>query len=90
MWYEILPSIAIISVCMSLPNFLSKYLNLAVDGKPYRRDMIKPWNLDTLMRDERLTGDPYKTVVSMKGFARIFSPAVQGVQQFTCLCCSTY
>uniref|UniRef100_V5GJ67 Putative conserved secreted protein n=1 Tax=Ixodes ricinus TaxID=34613 RepID=V5GJ67_IXORI len=66
MWYEILPSVAIISVCMSLPNFLSKYLNLAVDGKPYRRDMIKPWNLDTLMRDERLTGNPYKQVVVVR------------------------
>lgn len=33
MWYEILPSVGIIMVVMSVPNFLSKYLNLAVDGK---------------------------------------------------------
>uniref|UniRef100_Q6QVL6 NADH dehydrogenase [ubiquinone] 1 alpha subcomplex subunit 1 n=1 Tax=Ornithodoros moubata TaxID=6938 RepID=Q6QVL6_ORNMO len=63
MWYEILPSAAVIAVCMSIPNFISPYINRLWEGKPYRRCIVDDWHIDMLKRDERISGiDGYQTV----------------------------
>ncbi|KAK8768201.1 hypothetical protein V5799_019805 [Amblyomma americanum] len=62
MWYEILPTAAIIAGCLTVPSLIDRPLCWLFDGKPYRRTLSKRETLNDAMRDERLTGTPYKTI----------------------------
>ncbi|KAL3187997.1 hypothetical protein MRX96_024344 [Rhipicephalus microplus] len=62
MWYEIIPSVAIIGVLMSVPNLTCKPLSWLFDGKPYRRILHNVRDREDCMRDERLSGSIYKTI----------------------------
>uniref|UniRef100_A0A131XLP6 Putative conserved secreted protein n=1 Tax=Hyalomma excavatum TaxID=257692 RepID=A0A131XLP6_9ACAR len=62
MWYEILPSVAIITVLISIPSLTAKPLSWLFDGKPYRRTLCKVKEREDCMRDERLSGHIYKTI----------------------------
>uniref|UniRef100_A0A1E1WWM4 Putative conserved secreted protein n=1 Tax=Amblyomma aureolatum TaxID=187763 RepID=A0A1E1WWM4_9ACAR len=62
MWYEILPSAAIIVTCLTMPSLIDRPLCWLFDGKPYRRTLSRPAPYNEAMRDERMTGSPYKTI----------------------------
>ncbi|XP_015511544.1 NADH dehydrogenase [ubiquinone] 1 alpha subcomplex subunit 1 [Neodiprion pinetum] len=61
MWYEILPSYAIMTVAMAIPGYAMYFMNKAVLGNPYKREMRYRWDRHLYMRDGRLTdGRPYE------------------------------
>ncbi|OQR76076.1 hypothetical protein BIW11_08003 [Tropilaelaps mercedesae] len=62
MWYEIIPSVAIVLTAMSLPVLAESYLNRFMNGKPYLRDIQTPRAVEYVLRDIRLSGDPYKDI----------------------------
>lgn len=62
MWYEILPCAGLIATFLMVPSLIDRPLCWLVDGKPYRRILSKRETLNDAMRDERLTGSPYKTI----------------------------
>ncbi|XP_037562396.1 NADH dehydrogenase [ubiquinone] 1 alpha subcomplex subunit 1-like [Dermacentor silvarum] len=62
MWFEILPSVAIIGVLMSIPNLTVKPISWLYDGKPYRRVLCDVRSREDAMRDERLSGHIYTTI----------------------------
>nr|BAN20403.1 unkown protein [Riptortus pedestris] len=61
MWYEILPSMAILSVVVTIPPvFNYVFQKLIQKGNPYRRDIYSSaFNLKNFQRDKVLTGNPY-------------------------------
>lgn len=60
MWYEILPSAGIILVALAVPGYATFYLNKAVFGNAFRRNLDFRWDRHMMQRDERLTGNAYK------------------------------
>lgn len=60
MWFEVLPSAAIITVMLSIPGFAIFGLNKLTVGNGYRRNMDERWERVMYQRDFRLTGNPYK------------------------------
>uniref|UniRef100_A0A023FET6 Putative nadh-ubiquinone oxidoreductase n=1 Tax=Amblyomma cajennense TaxID=34607 RepID=A0A023FET6_AMBCJ len=62
MWYEILPTAGVIAGCLMVPYLVDRPLCWLYDGKPYRRSLCKWETRSDAMRDERLTGTPYKTI----------------------------
>ncbi|XP_076332937.1 NADH dehydrogenase (ubiquinone) MWFE subunit [Tachypleus tridentatus] len=62
MWYEILPSAAIIFTCLSIPSFATWGINYIVLGKPMKRALKTNEDQYLFLRDTRLTGKGHKTV----------------------------
>ncbi|XP_069704124.1 NADH dehydrogenase [ubiquinone] 1 alpha subcomplex subunit 1 [Periplaneta americana] len=60
MWYEIIPSFAIITAALAIPGVLNYFEHKFVLGNPYLRDKSYRWERFMYQRDGRLTGDPYK------------------------------
>ncbi|PSN55099.1 NADH dehydrogenase [ubiquinone] 1 alpha subcomplex subunit 1 [Blattella germanica] len=60
MWYEIIPSFAIITVALSVPGVLNYFGHKLVFGNPYLRDKTFRFERYMYQRDGRLTGNPYK------------------------------
>ncbi|XP_058831903.1 NADH dehydrogenase [ubiquinone] 1 alpha subcomplex subunit 1 [Topomyia yanbarensis] len=60
MWFEILPSFAIVTVCLAVPGFGMYGLHKLVIGNAYRRNTDQRWERVMYTRDTRLTGSPYK------------------------------
>ncbi|XP_046673768.1 NADH dehydrogenase [ubiquinone] 1 alpha subcomplex subunit 1-like [Homalodisca vitripennis] len=60
MWYEILPTMAIMTACLSIPpvaaHFVHKFFQ---NGNPCRRDLTTEINRRQFLRDNRLTGNTY-------------------------------
>ncbi|XP_049958452.1 uncharacterized protein LOC126474969 [Schistocerca serialis cubense] len=61
MWYEIIPSFAIIVGAMTVPTVAMYYVQKGISGNPYRRNLTNRWERLMYTRDMRLTGDAYKT-----------------------------
>ncbi|XP_055380116.1 uncharacterized protein LOC129611165 [Condylostylus longicornis] len=59
MWFEILPSAAIITVALSIPTFALYGINKLVLGNGYRRNMDERFARVMYQRDVRLTVNPY-------------------------------
>lgn len=60
MWFEVLPSAAIITVMLAIPGYAIFGLNKLCLGNGYRRSMNQRWERVMYQRDFRLTGHPYK------------------------------
>ncbi|XP_037952586.1 uncharacterized protein LOC119683056 [Teleopsis dalmanni] len=60
MWFEIIPSFAIIVGAMALPTYAMYGLNKLVFGNGYRRNMDERFERHMYSRDYRLTNNPYK------------------------------
>ncbi|KAK2588704.1 hypothetical protein KPH14_001594 [Odynerus spinipes] len=58
MWYEILPTVAIIMAGVGLPNVMI-YINQFAFGNPLRRTLEDPWNRRMFHRDTCLTDNPW-------------------------------
>lgn len=61
MWYEILPTIVIITAFMALPHALSGPANWLLTGHYYRRSVLDKSEMMQYIRDKRLA-DPYKVL----------------------------
>ncbi|KAJ8911408.1 hypothetical protein NQ315_011375 [Exocentrus adspersus] len=60
MWFEILPSVAIITIAVGFPHGAAYILNYLIVGNCYRRLLDSTELRMQYLRDRRLTGDPYK------------------------------
>ncbi|ENN75517.1 uncharacterized protein LOC109539463 [Dendroctonus ponderosae] len=61
MWFEILPSAAIVLAGLALPHVSGYVMNKLVLGNMYRRSLATQDLRMQYLRDIRLTGDPYVT-----------------------------
>ncbi|TDG44375.1 hypothetical protein AWZ03_009178 [Drosophila navojoa] len=59
MWFEILPSAAIITVALSVPIYAMYGLQKLTLGNAYRRNMDERFDRVMYQRDFRLTNNPY-------------------------------
>lgn len=59
MWFEILPSLAIIGVAMAVPHGAAYVMNYLVNGNMYRRSLVTLDEKRQYMRDIRLSGNAY-------------------------------
>ncbi|XP_034943429.1 NADH dehydrogenase [ubiquinone] 1 alpha subcomplex subunit 1 [Chelonus insularis] len=59
MWWEILPSAAIMLVCLSLPHYASLAFNRVAYGNDYRRRLESVFERNMFSRDGGLTGAPW-------------------------------
>jgi len=60
MWYEIIPSFAIIVGALSVPAYLMPLTNQLIYGNPNLKPRKYLENRQMLRRDQRLFGDYYK------------------------------
>ncbi|KAJ9587778.1 hypothetical protein L9F63_018804 [Diploptera punctata] len=60
MWYEIVPSFAIITVALAIPGLCNYFGHQLAFGNPYLRDKTERWDRYMYQRDIRLTGNAYK------------------------------
>lgn len=62
MWYEVLPSVALVYVCLVIPPHAQWAINwLCLNGKTVaRRWEEHPQDFQVYLRDRRLTGSEYK------------------------------
>lgn len=60
MWFEILPSAAIMFVGAALPHATMYVVHRLALGNSYRRDLTSLRQRGSYLRDWRLTGNPYK------------------------------
>lgn len=61
MWFEVLPSMGIVFAFMTLPHVSLYVLNQVFHGNHFRRSLNTHDLMIQYLRDERLTGDAYKT-----------------------------
>ncbi|XP_037050798.1 uncharacterized protein LOC119084822 [Bradysia coprophila] len=59
MWFEIIPSFAIVSLALAAPGYAIYGLHKLALGNPYRRGMEERHNRMDYQRDRRLTANPY-------------------------------
>ncbi|XP_031641067.1 NADH dehydrogenase [ubiquinone] 1 alpha subcomplex subunit 1 [Contarinia nasturtii] len=60
MWYECIPSYAIMTICMSMPNVVLYGLNkLTQNGNAYSRCADERWDRFFIARDRAHTGSEY-------------------------------
>ncbi|KAK4878125.1 hypothetical protein RN001_010631 [Aquatica leii] len=62
MWYEIIPTAAIIYVALSFPHYSAYVINKVVVGNMFRRSLYEKKERLSYLRDTRLSGNPYKVV----------------------------
>jgi hypothetical protein len=62
MWYEIIPSFAIVTACLLVPPYAMCGINyLLLNGKTRARKWTEhPQDFHVYLRDRRLTGSEYK------------------------------
>ncbi|NXH25929.1 NDUA1 dehydrogenase, partial [Myiagra hebetior] len=56
MWYEILPGMAIMGVCLSVPGFATVLMHRVCHGGKEKRIARYPYEWTLLERDRRLSG----------------------------------
>ncbi|NWY20567.1 NDUA1 dehydrogenase, partial [Aphelocoma coerulescens] len=56
MWYEILPGMAIMGVCLSLPGIATVFMHRVCHGGKEKRIARYPYEWTLLERDRRLSG----------------------------------
>ncbi|KAH0549458.1 hypothetical protein KQX54_009448 [Cotesia glomerata] len=59
MWWECIPSGAIIVICLALPQYSAWYFNKAVYGNHYRRSLESTFDRNMFSRDSRVGGAPW-------------------------------
>nr|XP_012151235.1 PREDICTED: NADH dehydrogenase [ubiquinone] 1 alpha subcomplex subunit 1-like [Megachile rotundata] len=57
MWYEVLPTLAILGAVFAVPQIIPYYVEKKIYGNPIRRDHSLHWTTIMSERDEALTGD---------------------------------
>lgn len=57
MWYEVLPTLAILGAVFVVPQIVPYYVEKKIFGNPIRRDFSQSWTALMTVRDEALTGD---------------------------------
>ncbi|CAK9815291.1 NADH dehydrogenase [ubiquinone] 1 alpha subcomplex subunit 1 [Anthophora plagiata] len=60
MWYECLPPMIIISICMVIPEAMSPYIKQLTIGTKYVRSFDTSFNCNMLCRDKRQSNNWYK------------------------------
>ncbi|NXH91301.1 NDUA1 dehydrogenase, partial [Edolisoma coerulescens] len=56
MWYEILPGMAIMGVCLSVPGITTVFMHRVCHGGKEKRIARYPYEWTLLERDRRLSG----------------------------------
>ncbi|NWR19433.1 NDUA1 dehydrogenase, partial [Emberiza fucata] len=56
MWYEILPGMAIMGVCLSIPGMATIFMHRLCNGGKEKRIARYPFEWTLLERDRRLSG----------------------------------
>ncbi|KAL7395381.1 hypothetical protein ABVT39_015548 [Epinephelus coioides] len=56
MWYEILPSFGIMTVCMIIPGVATAWIHKGTNGGKEKRIVRQPWQWYLLERDRRVSG----------------------------------
>lgn len=83
MWYEILPSWAIVCIGVAFPSYFAYGLGwLFLKGHPYRRDLYTPLQRRLYLRDVDRFGSPYNFV----GLDEFFEQASAAGANKECVC----
>ncbi|CAM5106426.1 unnamed protein product [Natator depressus] len=56
MWYEILPSRAIMGLCLTIPGVLLIHIHRYLNGGKEKRIALQPYQWHLMERDRRLSG----------------------------------
>ncbi|XP_074004369.1 NADH dehydrogenase [ubiquinone] 1 alpha subcomplex subunit 1 [Numenius arquata] len=56
MWYEILPGMAIMGICLSIPGLSTVYMHRLCNGGKEKRIARYPYQWTLMERDRRLSG----------------------------------
>ncbi|CRK95490.1 CLUMA_CG008959, isoform A [Clunio marinus] len=60
MWFEVIPSFAIITVALAIPSYATYHIHKLWIGNAYRRNTDQPWERFAYRRDMRINGNVYK------------------------------
>ncbi|CAM1332724.1 Uncharacterised protein g10959 [Pycnogonum litorale] len=60
MWYEILPSAAIICACLAAPTVTTYISHMIFLKRPFRRSMVYLFDEYEFLRDKRITGNGHR------------------------------
>ncbi|ODM96451.1 NADH dehydrogenase [ubiquinone] 1 alpha subcomplex subunit 1 [Orchesella cincta] len=60
MWFEILPSIGVIFGALCLGQAATAFVPNMILGRPGMKRLFHPYEFDNYLRDQQLTGSPYK------------------------------
>lgn len=61
MWYELLPTLAILGTFAVVPHIIPIYVNEWLYGNPMRRKLEDNWDVRMFERDNALTSAVWKT-----------------------------
>ncbi|XP_059202495.1 NADH dehydrogenase [ubiquinone] 1 alpha subcomplex subunit 1 [Centropristis striata] len=56
MWYEILPSLGIMTVCLIIPGVATAQIHKLTNGGKEKRTARYPWQWTLMERDRRVSG----------------------------------
>uniref|UniRef100_A0A5F9DH89 NADH dehydrogenase [ubiquinone] 1 alpha subcomplex subunit 1 n=1 Tax=Oryctolagus cuniculus TaxID=9986 RepID=A0A5F9DH89_RABIT len=56
MWFEILPGVAIMAVCLSIPGVATAYINKFTNGRKEKRIAHFQYQWSLMQRDKRISG----------------------------------
>ncbi|XP_033994217.1 NADH dehydrogenase [ubiquinone] 1 alpha subcomplex subunit 1 [Trematomus bernacchii] len=56
MWYEILPGLAAMTICLIIPGIATTYVHRFTNGGKEKRIARQPWQWYLLERDKRVSG----------------------------------
>ncbi|XP_029961275.1 NADH dehydrogenase [ubiquinone] 1 alpha subcomplex subunit 1 [Salarias fasciatus] len=56
MWYEILPGLGLMSVCLMMPGFATTVIQKYMNGGKEKRVARAPWQWYLIERDRRVAG----------------------------------
>ncbi|XP_055840086.1 uncharacterized protein LOC129907759 [Episyrphus balteatus] len=59
MWFEIIPSAAIITIALSIPGYAMYGIHKLTLGNAYRRNMDERFDRVMYQRDRRIMDNPY-------------------------------
>ncbi|XP_067852801.1 NADH dehydrogenase [ubiquinone] 1 alpha subcomplex subunit 1 [Heptranchias perlo] len=69
MWYEILPGLSIMAVCLTIPGLSTIYVHRWTNGGKEKRTARLPYHWSLMERDRRVSG--CKTYYKSKGLENI-------------------
>ncbi|XP_041845548.1 NADH dehydrogenase [ubiquinone] 1 alpha subcomplex subunit 1 [Melanotaenia boesemani] len=56
MWYEILPGLGLMTVCLTIPGIATMYIQKFTNGGKEKRIARVPWQWYLMERDKRVAG----------------------------------
>ncbi|XP_070693117.1 NADH dehydrogenase [ubiquinone] 1 alpha subcomplex subunit 1 [Pempheris klunzingeri] len=56
MWYEILPGVAIMTVCLIIPGVATSQVHRFINKRKEKRTARVPWHWYLMQRDKRVSG----------------------------------